>query len=155
MAINHSFHFSASKKVLDVFLEHLHNQYFTESDIDEYEEEFQRDDKLVVWFDSYGSLKEFINKVKRAAKKFKVDFDCSLIVGWSLHGDYYIFTYRHETDTLSLFEILPEHRDQVQKIDEEYYEFLGIKYHDSDIPGCLGEVMIRHFYPKTYQPLPD
>jgi len=155
MELNHSFHFAAARDVLESFLEHLHNAHFTDSDIDQYEEEFQSQDKLVVFFDSYGSKKEFINKIKREAKKFNVDFDCSMINGWSLHGDYTIFCYRHKDNSLKTFELLPEHKQQVTVIDENTYQFLGVNYSDSDVPGVLGPEMIKHFYRDTFEELPQ
>jgi hypothetical protein len=151
--INNSFQFQASKEILETFLSYLHDSYFTESDIDNYDEEFQSETKLTVYFDSFGTLKEFVNKIKRAAKKFKVDFDCTLIVGWSLHGDYYVYTYRYETDELTCFELLHEHKKMVKIIDDETYEFQGIKYNESDVPGVLGSDMIEHFYKGNLQRL--
>jgi len=144
--INNSFQFQASNEILETFLSYMHDSYFTESDIDNYDEEFQSETKLTIYFDSFGTLKEFVNKAKRASKKFKVDFDCTLIVGWSLHGDYYVYTYRCETDELKSFELLHEHKKMVKIIDDETYEFQGIKYNESDVPGVLGSVMIDHFY---------
>jgi hypothetical protein len=144
--INNSFQFQASKEILENFLSYMHDSYFTESDIDNYDEEFQSETKLTIYFDSFGTLKEFVNKAKRAAKKFKVDFDCTLIVGWSLHGDYYLYTYRHETDELNCYELLSEFKKSVKIVDESTYEFQGIKYNESDVPGVLGSDMIDHFY---------
>jgi len=144
--INNSFQFQASNEILETFLSYLHDSYFTESDIDNYDEEFQSETKLTIYFDSFGTLKEFVNKAKRAAKKFKVDFDCTLIVGWSLHGDYYLYTYRHETDELNCYELLSEFKKSVKIVDESTYEFQGIKYNESDVPGVLGSDMIDHFY---------
>jgi hypothetical protein len=144
--INNSFQFQASKEILENFLSYMHDSYFTESDIDNYEEESQSETKLTIYFDSFGTLKEFVNKAKRAAKKFKVDFDCTLIVGWSLHGDYYLYTYRHETDELNCYELLSEFKKSVKIVDESTYEFQGIKYNESDVPGVLGSDMIDHFY---------
>jgi hypothetical protein len=151
--INNSFEFQASNEILKPFLKHMHDSYFTESDIDNYEEEFQSETKLTVYFDSFGTLKEFVNKAKKAAKKFKVDFDCTLIVGWSLEGDYYLYTYRHESDELNCYELLSEHKKLVKIIDESTYEFQEKKYNESDVLGVLGSVMIDHFYKDNLQRL--
>ena len=151
--INNSFEFQASNEILKTFLNHMHDSYFTESDIDNYNEEFENETKLIVYFDSFGSLKEFVNKAKKAAKKFKVNFDCTLIVGWGLDGDYFLYTYRHEKDIISSFELLPEHKESVKIIDDYTYEFLGKKYNESDVPGIMGADMLNHFYKNSLERL--
>ena len=144
--INNSFQFSASRDVLEQFLKHIHSSFLKKAEIDNYYEEFQKDNILCIYFDGFGKLKEFVSKMQKLAKKFKIDFDCALIVGWSLEGDYYLFTYRHSDNILKCFELLPEHKSTVTQLDEENYEFQGKNYHDSDVPGVLGEDMIRYFY---------
>ena len=41
----------------------------------------------------------------------------------------------------------------VKIIDDETYEFQGIKYNESDVPGVLGSDMIEHFYKGNLQRL--
>ena len=75
-----------------------------------------------------------------------VNFDCTINIDWSLHGDYYLFTYRHSSNELKCFELLPEHKELVKQLDDETYELQGKKYADYDVPGLLGEDMIHFFY---------
>jgi hypothetical protein len=151
--INNSFQCVAPRETLEAFLEELHDNIFTEADIDNYDEEFTSDNTLLFYFDGFGRLAQYVNKVKKFAKKRKVDFDCTLIVDWSLHGDYHLFTYRQEKDTLSQFTLLPEHKAEVKELDDEQYEFLGKTYHSSDVPGVLGGIMMDHFYGEQIHPL--
>ena len=144
--INNSFQFSASNEVLNQFLKHIQSTSLKNADIDNYYEEFHKENLLYISFDSFGQLKEFINKMKTASKKLGVNFDCTIIIDWSLHGDYYLFTYRHSSNELKCFELLPEHKELVKQIDDETYEFQGKEYDDSDVPGLLGEDMIQFFY---------
>jgi hypothetical protein len=153
--VNNSFQFSASKEILDQFLKHIHSTSLKNADIDNYSEEFYKENIVYISFDSFGQPKQFITKMKTVAKKFGVNFDCTIIIGWDLYGDYLLFTYRHLSNKLKCYELLPEHKELVKQLEDETYEFQGKTYDDSDIPGMLGEDMIEFFYGDSIDKLVD
>lgn len=144
--INNSFTFRGSKDNLKKFYDDIQKSYITDADIDNYDENWDSETELSIWFDGFNSFKEFVTKFKKKAKKHKVNFNCNVISGWSLNGDLIVYTYRHKEDELKEYPLLPSHIQQVVEIDDGACVFNGITYQDWDVPGVIGKVMIHHFY---------
>ena len=144
--INNSFTFRGSKDNLKKFYDDIQKSYITDADIDNYDENWDSETELSIWFDGFNSFKEFVTKFKKKAKKHKVNFNCNVISGWSLNGDLIVYTYRHKEDELKEYPLLPSHIQQVVEIDDGACVFNGITFQDCDVPGVIGEVMIHHFY---------
>jgi hypothetical protein len=148
--INNCFVFNKKAENIAEFLEEINTKILNKADIDNYGDNIEEEDPespfYSLYFDCFEKHDEFVKKFKKIAKKYSIDFDCTVIIDWSFHGDYFHYTYRTKNDELKCYEILPEHKEQVSVSENYEYEFLGKKYEDFDVPGILGVDMILHFY---------
>lgn len=148
--INNSFTFNGNVENLIAFRQLLNDKLIPKKKVDNYEEHQTDDGKLIVSFDSFNKPFEYVNLLKTHCLIHKIDFNCTLLSGWDL-GEYYcICTYRCTDDVLSKYELDDKNYNMVDQDEDEdgniIYTFNDVKYEDYDVPGVLGEVMIKYFH---------
>lgn len=145
--LNNSFVFSGEKESLVKFKEIFISNYLNFSEVEEMDSFFDESGNLILFFDSYESPTKFTTIAKKECSGLKIDFNCTLLVGWDLESYYTVYTFRNSNNKLTKYKLKQSHMDQVEIDDSgENFEFNGNSYTESDVPGVLFKDMIKYFY---------